>query len=255
MCKRFLICSFLFLGLIVSSCVSRKDVTYINHDEADLNTVYEKYVPKIKPNDILNIVVSAADLQATQPFNQQSVFQLNANSGTADSANNVYMVDHDGYINYPVLGKIKLAGLTRLEAINLLKDKLKTYIVDPGVNLSYTNFRITVIGEVANPGTFTLTNERVSVFDAVALAGDIGLNAKRDNVQIIREEDGVKKIYYIDLTSRKALDLPHYYLQQNDIVYVEPNKSRIQANTLANYSFFVSIAGIIISVMAVLTRR
>ncbi len=248
----FTICLFVILA---TSCVSRKDVIYFDNGDAELNTVYEKYVPRIKSSDLLSIVISAADVAATQPFNQQSVYQMNNVTAGTVEALNVYMVDEDGYIQYPVLGKIKLGGLTRIEAVELFKNKLKAYIKDPGVNIAFRNFRISVIGEVNKPGQFTLADERVNILEALALAGDISINGIKKNVRVIREEDGQKKIYTIDLTSKKALDSPIYYLRQNDIVYVEPNNGRINATSLGNYSFFVSVAGVIISVMAVLVRK
>ena len=233
-----------------TSCASKKDMIYFQ-GEAELHTIYEKAVPKIRPFDMLAITVSAADMKATEPFNQVSVYQMRA--GANETFQNLYTVGEDGSIDYPVIGKIQLGGLTRTEAIAFLKTRLNNYIVNPGVNINFTNFKVSVIGEVNKPGTFTLPNERITLLEAIALAGDLGIQGKRNNVTVIREQDGVKKTYTVDLTSKEALNSPVYYLAQNDVVYVEPNQSKIQSSVV-NYSLFVSVAGIIISVIAVLAR-
>lgn len=234
----------------LNSCASKKDMIYFQ-GEAELHTIYEKAVPKIRPFDMLAITVSAADMKATEPFNQVSVYQMRA--GANETFQNLYTVGEDGSIDYPVIGKIQLGGLTRTEAIAYVKTRLNNYIVNPGVNINFTNFKVSVIGEVNKPGTFTLPNERITLLEAIALAGDLGIQGKRSNVTVIREQDGVKKTYTVDLTSKEALNSPVYYLAQNDVVYVEPNQSKIQSSVV-NYSLFVSVAGIIISVIAVLAR-
>lgn len=236
--------------LTITSCASRKNIVYFQ-GEAELNTVYENNVPKIRPYDMLTIMVSAADMKATEPFNQTSIYQMRA--GTGETYQNVYTVAEDGSIDFPVVGKVQLGGLTRNESILVLKNLLDPYIVNPGVNIHFTNFKISVIGEVASPGTFTLPNERVTILEAIALAGDLTIQGKRNNVMVIRESDGIKETYTVDLTSKEILDSPVYYLSQNDVVYVEPNKSKMQSSVF-NYSLIISVAGIIISVISVLSK-
>ena len=235
--------------LTITSCASRKNIVYFQ-GEAELNTVYENNVPKIRPYDMLTIMVSAADMKATEPFNQTSVYQL---SGGTEGFKNTYTVAEDGSIDFPVIGKVQLGGLTRNESILVLKNLLDPYIVNPGVNIHFTNFKISVIGEVASPGTFTLPNERVTILEAIALAGDLTIQGKRNNVMVIRESEGIKETYTVDLTSKEILDSPVYYLSQNDVVYVEPNKSKMQSSVF-NYSLIISVAGIIISVISVLSK-
>lgn len=249
--KKCLLIGSLFILIFLSSCASRKDLVYFQGD-AVLNTIYDTSVPKIRSYDMITIIISAADMKATEPFNQTSVYQMR--SASNESFQNVYTVAEDGTIDYPVIGKVKLAGLTRNQAISLLKQKLDPYIINPGVNIHFTNFKVSVIGEVNKPGTFTLPNERITLLEALALAGDMSIQGKRNNVTVIREQDGEKKIYNIDLTSKEALNSPVYYLAQNDVVYVEPNKSKIQSSVV-NYSLFISVAGIIISVLSVLSRK
>ena len=235
---------------IMTSCASKSEIVYFQGDTS-LNTIYENSIPKIRPNDMLAISVSAADMKATEPFNQNSIYKMR--SSTNEVAQNVFTVKENGTIDFPVIGEVYVNGLTCSEAIALFKQKLDPYIVNPGVNITFVNFKVSVIGEVNKPGVFTLPNERITVLEALALAGDLSIQGKRENVMVIREADGKKNIYTLDLTSRTALDSPVYYLAQNDVIYVEPNKARIQTSVV-NYSLFVSVAGIIISVIAVLSK-
>ncbi|WP_395090545.1 polysaccharide biosynthesis/export family protein [Vaginella massiliensis] len=240
------------IPFLIFSCASREQLVYFQGDEQErLNSIYEQSIPKIQTNDILAISVTAADVRATEPFNQSSVYQTRSSSDGVFRS--TYTVDEDGMIDFPVLGQIKLGGLTRTQAINKMRAELSRYIKDPGVNLTFTNFRVSVMGEVQKPGTFTLPNERVSILEALSMAGDLTIQGVRENVMVIREQNGVKETHRINLTSREALDSPVFYLAQNDVVYVEPNRSKIQSSVV-NYSIFVSIAGIIISVISVLSR-
>ena len=242
----------LCLPLFIFSCATREQLVYFQgNDQETLNSIYEQNVPKIQANDILAIGVTAADARATEPFNQSSVYQMR--NSTDGSYRVTYTVDENGMIDFPVLGQVTLGGLTRTEAIETLRSQLSKYIKDPGVNVTFTNFRVSVMGEVQKPGTFTLPNERVSILEALSMAGDLTIQGVRSNVMVIREQNGVKETHRVDLTSREALDSPVFYLAQNDVIYVEPNKSKIQSSVV-NYSIFVSIAGIIISVIAVLSR-
>jgi len=238
---------------IITSCANKKDVIYFQ-GETDLNTLYEQYVPRIQSNDMLTITVSAADIKATEPFNQQSVYMSGQMGNPSNPYRNIYTVSEKGTIDFPVLGQVKLGGLTRNEAINHIKLLLDDYIVDPGVNISFTNFKVSVLGEVARPGSFTLPNERITLLEALALAGDLTINGIRKDVEVIREVNGEKKRYSIDLTSPEVLNSPVYYLAQNDIIYVKPNQAKIQTSSGINYPVFVSMAGLIITVISVLTR-
>lgn len=249
--KLLTICITAGILLFLSSCASKKDTVYLQ-DTVLLNNVYEKSVPKIRPNDMLAISVSAANMRATEHFNQTSIYKMRS-TNTTEPAQNVFTVSDAGTIDFPVLGEVYVNGLTRNEAIILFKQKLDGYIVDPGVNINFVNFKISVIGEVNKPGTFTLPNERITILEAIALSGDLTIQGKRNNVMVIREENGVKQTFTVDLTSKEALNSPVYYLAQNDVIYVEPNKSKIQSSVV-NYSLFVSLAGIIISVIAVLSK-
>ena len=239
--------------LSISSCASRKELIYFQGDQQS-TTKYEEFIPKIQSSDMLAISVSAADIKATEPFNQQSVYQVNSGMQNNPYAKN-YTVDENGYINYPLIGNVKVGGLTRTEAENELKSKISKYIVNPGVNINFTNFRISVLGEVAKPGNFTIPNERVSILDALGMAGDLTINGVRNNIMVIREQNGQKQTYNVDLTSKEILNSPVYYLAQNDVIYVEPNNAKISSSEFTpNYSLWISVAGVIISVIAVISK-
>ena len=248
--SKFLI---VLITLIISSCASKKDLIYFQ-GEQESHTKYEDYIPRIQSSDMLAISITAADIKATEPFNQQSVYQLNSAVQNNPYAK-VYTVDEQGNINYPIIGQIKVGGLTRTEAENELKSKLSKYIVNPGVNINFTNFRISVLGEVTKPGNFTVPNERVSILDAIGMAGDLTINGVRSNIMVIREQSGQKQTYNVDLTSKDVLNSPVYYLAQNDVVYVEPNNAKISASKFTpNYSLWISVAGVIISVISVIAK-
>ncbi|TJZ60117.1 sugar transporter [Sphingobacterium olei] len=240
--------------LLMNSCASRKDLVYFQPDSTALHTSYELNAPKLQAGDILTISVTADDIRATQPFNQVNAYQV----GTIQESNPfipTYTIDNNGYIDFPKLGKVKLIGKTRTEAIDYLRQEISKYIVDPGVNINIRNFRITVLGEVLRPGAFTIQNDRITLLEAIGLAGDLTINGVRNNVLVIREQNGIKQEYRVDLTQRDALNSPVYYLAQNDVIYVEPNGARVQSSKYTqNNSLFISIAGIIITIISVLVR-
>jgi len=166
-----------------------------------------------------------------------------------------YTVNENGNISFPILGEVHLAGLTRTEAIEKLRSDLGEYIKDPGVNINFNNFRISVLGEVARPGSFIMPTERVTVLEALGMAGDLTIRGVRENVLLIREIDGQKTMHRLDLTQQKTLNSPYYYLVQNDVIYVEPNKAQINNSKLgSNTNVIISIAGLLITVISVLTR-
>lgn len=242
--------------MILSSCGSRKNMVYLQADSTQINSVYEHFVPKIQSNDILTIAVTAADPKVTAPFNPVSSMTSGNMTQSVDMAlRPTYTVDEHGYINLPMLGKVKVAGLTRLEAIEKLRKELSQYIKDPGVNMNFNNFRVSVLGEVARPGSFVMPTERLTVLEALGMAGDMTIRGVRENVTLIREIDGHKSIHRLDLTKQETLNSPYYYLAQNDVIYVEPNKAQINNSKLgANTNIIISIASLLITVISVLTR-
>src|SRR5690606_8890818 len=179
-------------------------------------------------------------------------------TGTIQSTNRfipTYTIDVNGEIDFPKIGKIRLGGLTRTQAMDLLRAEIGKYIVDPGISMVVRNFRVTVLGEVARPGSFTIESDRLTILDALGMAGDMTIYGERENVLVIREQDGKKEEFRLDLRKREVMNSPAYYLTQNDVVYVEPNGARIQNSKYsANTSIFVSVIGLIVTVISVATR-
>ena len=238
-------------------CVSKKNIVYFQLDQIDKELISNDYQLHFKPDDMLQISVAAENIESVLPFNLPVVaFQNTSGDVLGQPQQQAYLVDKNGFIEFPILGKIKVAGLTRVEVIELLKKKLDpSYVKGPIINVFITNFKVTVQGDVAKPGTFSIPNERLSIFDALGLAGDLNISGNRENVLVIREENNTKNEYRVNLKSKKILVSPVYYLQQNDVVYVEPNFARTQdAAYTRNTGLFISLASVLISLLTIVTR-
>lgn len=258
--KSFLkIFSFLIIiNILASSCVSKKKILYLQDIEqiAD-NPANVNYNITIRGNDLLTINVSALNPQTVAPFNQPLVGRT-SNNGIVQNGQQLqtYLVSVDGTIEFPLIGTVKLADLTRTQATEKLKELVSKYVKNPIINVRILNFKVSVLGEVQQPGTFTINDERITILEALGLAGDMTIFGDRKNVKIIREINGVKSYGELDFTSSSIISSPFYYLQQNDVVIISPNKAQIQSSSFnRNTSVFISIAGIIISVISVLTRN
>lgn len=244
-------------ALVFSSCVSKKRITRFQYDEINQSIVSNDYKTIFKADDLLQITISAQNLKSVVAFNLPAAnFSATTGLAVAQPLQQAYLVDSNGEIDFPILGKIKVGGKSREEVIELFKSKLDPdYVKAPTINILIANFKITVSGDVTRPGTFTIPNERVTILEAIGLAGDLNISAKRDNILVIREEGNEKKQYRVNLLSNSVFTSPVYYLQQNDLVYVEPNNAKAQsAATNQNTGLFVSIGSIVISLIAVLTR-
>ncbi len=247
----------LLSGIILSSCVSKKDITYFQFNEIDQSKVTNNYRTVFKPDDLLQITISAQDLEAAQPFNLPAVtFDAGTGRAIGQPIQQTYLIDSQGNIDFPILGTIKIGGVSREEAIAVFKSKLDPdYVKNPTINIRITNFKITVQGDVKVPGTYTIPNERITIMEALGLAGDTNISGQRFNVKVIREEGSQKNEYLLDLRSKEIFTSPVYYLQQNDLVYVEPNYAKSQsASYNQNTLLFISISSVLISLMSVLTR-
>ena len=253
----------LLLGLlslfITASCVSRKEIAYFQDmDQMEAAVDASKTSLEIQPNDLLTITVSAANIEAVQPFNLPVVSAPRIGepgSVTGNMQMQSYLVDSDGNIEFPVLGTVHVAGLTRQELVEKLEEKISKYVQNPIINIKIINFQVTILGEVARPGTYTIPDERVSLSKALGLAGDLTIYGRRDNVLIIRETGETKEYKYVNLTDSELLNSPYYYLQQNDVVYVEPNNAQMQAASYnRNASVYISIASVLISLIIVIIR-
>lgn len=245
------------LTLLQLSCSSKKDIVYFQMDEIDQTKITNNYSLKFKPDDLIQIIISSEDGLSAQPFNAPIITFSNPSSNTLVGQPQMqpYLIDSQGHIELPVIGRIEVAGFTRVQLIAMLKQKLEPFIKSPIVNVNLMNFRISVQGDVARPGFFQISNERVSVLDAISMAGDLNITGKRQNVMIIREERNKKHIYKLDLSSKKIFSSPAYYLQQNDVVYIEPNNAQIQNSTYTrNTGLFISMASVLISLITIITR-
>ena len=244
------------LTLIVlsfASCASKEDVVYFQNSNNFETLVDENtFSPKFKVDDLVSIHISTLDPEASVPFNLIRGSQ--ADGMRPEPVD--YLVDKDGEIDFPVIGKVKIAGLSPEEVRVLLRERLTDYLKDPIINIRLKNFTVTILGDVNNPGTYPVQGERITILEAIGLAGDLTIKGRRDNVMVIRDFDGTKVYTKIDLTDKSVLSSPVYYLTQNDVVYVEPNKSAVTASTLDNRAgIYVSIASILITSTLILIRN
>ncbi|TDQ73507.1 polysaccharide biosynthesis/export family protein [Sphingobacterium yanglingense] len=244
------------LLLVLVSCASRKEIIYLQPSSVELENLYTKHTPRIQQEDLLTITISSADIKATQPFNQQNAYQMQAAAASDLAFKPTYLVDANGEIDFPVLGKVKVGGLSRLEATDRIRERLKQYIVDPGVNLTFANFKVTVLGEVRTPGTYTMKQERVTVLEALGLAGDMTIKGQRNNVLLIREQNGEKQMQRLNLLSDSVLNSPYYYLAQNDVIYVEPNNSQVRNSRFGqDTSVWISITSLMITIITLVVTN
>ena len=241
--------------IFITSCASRKNLVYFQDEPLEAGLIISEPEQLVyKPDDILTINVSALDPDTVRPFNLPVVAN-NTNVGLNAQAQlqvQTYLVDYDGNIQFPVLGALKVEGLTRTELTSLLTEKISTYVNDPIVNVRLANFTITIIGEVSSPGTFTIQDERITLLEALGMANDLTIFGARKNVLIIREVEGKKKFANVDLTSIKTVNSPVYYLQQNDVIYVEPNRARIRSsNYNQNNNVLIAAIGTLTTIVAI----
>lgn len=226
---------FSLLTIILFSCKSvPKDIAYFDdleeymaQTESNGSSAYE---PIIKNNDQLLITVSSPQIDQAEvaQFNlPMNTFLAPGETIIAQSAAvQTYTVDKYGNINFPTVGKLNLSGKTKSEAVDYIAEKISAYVEEPIVNLQIISYKVTVIGQVLTPGTIKVTDERMTIFEALGAAGDMTIHGNRKNVKVVRENNGKKEEAILDLTKSNILSSPYYYLQQNDIVYVEPNKAK-----------------------------
>ena len=236
-------CLLALLAVVLNGCASAKKVPYLkNADVVDLEASRMLFDAKIMPKDLLTITVNTLKSDAAAPFNPT----LNSVAGMAANSQG-YLVDNDGNIDFPLVGRIHVAGLTKTACQDLIKDKILPYLSkseNPLVTVRMSSYRVTVLGEVKAPGVIQVTTEKMSLLEALAQAGDLTLYGKRDNVMLIREDaSGKKTIHRLNLNDANIINSPYFYLQQNDVVYVEPNKvqarnSSISTSTTLFFSFF-----------------
>lgn len=260
--RRFFRKAKLLLGvlLLLTSCTSYQKIPYLQDFETVNATeeVTAMYDAHIRPKDLLTITVNTTDPEAAAPFNLTVQSAANSNLTqwvTQQAALQQYLVDNQGNIDFPVLGELHLGGLSMNEAESMIREKLQPFLKEtPIVTVRMVNYKISVLGEVAKPGTFIINNEKVNVLEALAMAGDMTIWGLRDNVKLVREEeDGKRNIVVLDLNRADIVKSPYYHLQQNDILYVSPNKTKAKnSDTGQSTSLWVSATSILVSIASLL---
>ena len=250
------------LLMAITSCQSTKNIAYIqNSDSISYAQSRYLYDAKIMPKDQLTITVNTVNPEASLPYNlllQNSYTQARTLSTTGGTLM-PYLVDNEGYINFPVVGRLKVSGLTKSECENLILEKIRPYLAEtenPVVTVRMSSYSVSVLGEVARPGSFQVAREKITILEALAQAGDLTIYGVRNKVKLIREDaTGKKEIHTLDLTNANIVNSPYYYLQQNDIVYVEPNKVKAQNASVGSMTtLWVSATSILISVASLLVN-
>jgi polysaccharide export outer membrane protein len=254
---------FLLLVAIVmlSSCGNVKNVAYLqNSDYIDFNRSEYLYDAHIMPKDVLTITVSTVNPEASAPYNlivRNTLTSTSSSIGTSSGSLQTYLVDNNGTIEFPVLGTLQVGGLTKAQCEQMIHDKLRPYMnasENPVVTVRMSNYKISVLGEVARPGMFTVGNEKINILEALAQAGDLTIYGVREKVKLIRENSqGKKEIHTLNLNDADIISSPYYYLQQNDIVYVEPNKVKAQNSSVGSMTtLWFSATSILISLTSLL---
>ena len=219
--------------------------------------IEQKYEVYIHNDDLLAIMVNSKNPELALPFNMPMIsYQIGSQSSPQQRVLG-YLVDTNGEIDFPILGKMHVAGLTRLQLTELIKQRLteEDLIKDPVVTVQFLNYKVSVMGEVNRPGSFNISGDRITLLEALSMAGDLTIYGRRDRVAVIRENDGQRTILYHDLRSSDVFNSPCYYLQQNDIVYVEPNNSKAgqsEINQNKSVGVWLSAGSILVSIVSLI---
>ena len=251
----------ILIALTLGSCGSKEKIVYFQNISSVLPTEKISYEPSIKSDDLLVITVFSPTPEAALRFNL-STTQVPQSPNVVSSATSAqqevfytYLVDNDGNIHFPIIGDIKLSGLTKTEALAKLNSLLGEYITKPISVIRIVNFKVSVLGEVTRPGEVDIRSERITLPEAISKAGDLTIYGRRDNILVIREIDGQKTYNYIDLTKADFVKSPFYYLTQNDVIIVEPNKTRIGSSVIGpNTSIIFTSISLLIAIVALMTR-
>lgn len=262
---------FLFLlgACLLSSCSTSKNIVYFQdfHPGESEVLIVDSLEIRVCPEDKISIIVNSRDPQLTDLFNlpyvsrQLGLSSLRGSVGTSQGVSG-YTVDDQGYIDFPVLGKIQVAGMKRVEIASYIKDELvsKNLVKDPVVTVEFMNLCFSVMGEVNAPGRFNIDRDRLTILDALSMAGDLTIYGNREKVLVLRQEGDTQRVYGINLTSGEHIyTSPAYYLQQNDVVYVEPNatkarQSTVNGNNVRSTSFWLSLASLLTSIAILIVR-
>ncbi|MEC4004410.1 polysaccharide biosynthesis/export family protein [Flavobacterium sp. SUN052] len=232
----------LLISIFATSCMSKKKFVYLQGNQS-FKDVSVNYEPIIQNDDRLTIVVSSLETEAAQPFNW-----------ALPSEDIGYLVDNHGNIEFPVLGTLSVSGYSLTELKSMLKQKLTAYIKNPVINILISNFKVTVLGDVKSPGVKPFTNHRVTLLEALGAAGDLTIYAKRNNVLVVRDFQGIKSFNRVDITKADFVNSPFYYLDQNDVIYVEERKAKIDTTALPNLPVIISAVSFLITIAFLVTR-
>ncbi len=247
----------MFVMLVLAGCGSKEKVIYLQGADTITPSEEGHYDARIMPNDELTIIVNTTDPDAGRPFNPVIGGQQGLTNGNSDMLLS-YLVDKQGEIRFPVVGTLHVGGLTKRECERLISQKIAPYLSvkeHPVVTVRLSGYRVTVIGEVKNPGTLHVASDKITILEAIAQAGDLTMYGKRNNVMLIRlDEKGRKQIARIDLTDGHLLNSPYYYLQQNDVVYVEQNKTKINSSKINSVSIWFSVFSFLASVTTLIVN-
>ena len=253
---------------VMGSCSSTKKIPYLVEAETipeeALAQINKSSDPRVMPGDILEITVTCINIEAAMPFNKLSYYsEISSRMNQSNNETNrssYYIVDEKGFIDFPVLGRLQISGMNKDDIQSLIADQIyPRYLTEkPAVDVRFKNFKVIVAGEVKNPGVYTSDNERLNIIEALALAGDMNITGLRDNVMIIRTDaDGTRKVIRLDLNSKETLLSPYYNLQQNDVIYVQPNSSKARSAwvippaltlTLSAAGTLISLATLIVTI-------
>ncbi len=254
----------LMAAATLGSCTSYKKVPYLQNSAEvnNLSGTQPLYDARIMPKDLLTITVNTTDPQASIPFNLTTQTPVSTASteimySTTQPTLQRYLVDNSGNIDFPVLGTLHVGGLTKSEAESMIRERLMSYLKEvPVVTVRMVNYKISVLGEVAKPGTFTVSNEKINVLEALAMAGDMTVYGLRDNVKLIREDAaGKRQIVELNLNDADLVLSPYYYMQQNDILYVTPNKAKAKNSDIGNSTtIWVSVTSILVSIASLVVN-
>ncbi|MFD3002763.1 polysaccharide biosynthesis/export family protein [Pontibacter toksunensis] len=251
---------FYIIILLLSFSCSQRNLTYLSdlqEQTTNIEDITNDIEARIQTNDLLDISINSLSAESNILFNRGVIQTSSSNGGLTSTKNEAYLVDKKGYVTFPVLGKVRLAGLTKEEAIDTLTTVFSKYARNPIVTINFTNFKVTVIGEVSRPSTFNVPSEKINVLEALGLAGDMTPYGKRENVLIIREQEGKRITTRVNLNSKEVLNSPYFYLKQNDIIYVEPDKVKaVQVSEgRSNVQYGISIGLALVSLVAILVSQ
>ena len=243
------------IALLSSSCVPSKDILYLQGSQNSENNS-SNYEPLIQKDDLLFINISSSQAEAVAPFNLDSQSKdITSSTSGFSNQKQTYLVDNNGNIEFPIIGTLNAAGYSVNEFRDFLKNKLKNFVSDAVINIRIVNFKVTVTGEVGQPGVVSTNSQRFTLFDAIAMSGDLTLYGRRDNILIVRDFQGIKTYNRVDITKADFVNSPFYYLDQNDLIYVEPKKTKINSTAIGtNIPFIVSVVGLLITTTLIVTN-